>query len=101
MSAYRDQGAKPPLEFLPAKNVNWAIFADHPPEFILRGVSRVKGRRGAGIRYEQEAHDYLCAISQYYLPGPWLCFTEAGSPRKRWCQPDGLVLDFVRGKCTI
>lgn len=91
----------PPLDFLPVGKVTWAKFADHPPDFILRARTRTRGRKRAGMLYETRVHDYLAEATQFYLPGPWIVFTEEGSARKRWSQPDALILDFVRGKCTI
>lgn len=92
---------QPPLDFLPVGRVTWARFADNPPAFILKARERTRGRKRAGVLYESRVHTYLCKVSQYYLPGPWIVFSEEGSPRKRWSQPDGLIADFQLGHCTI
>lgn len=91
----------PPLDFLPVGRVTWAKFADNPPDFILRARARTRGRKRAGMLYEARVHEYLAEATQFYLPGPWIIFTEEGSARKRWSQPDALILDFMRGRCTI
>lgn len=90
----------PPLDFLPVGRVVWAKFADHPPDFILRARARARGRKRAGVLYEARVHEHLAEVTQFYMPGPWIVFMEEGSARKRWSQPDALILDFVRGRCT-
>ena len=92
---------KPPLDFLPAGRVTWARIADEPPAFILKARERVRGNRRAGQLYEHDVHWHFKKICQYYMPGPWLVFSEAGNHRTRWCQLDGLILDFMQGRLTI
>jgi hypothetical protein len=58
-----------------------------------------KGRKAEGIRYEKKAQEHLCALSDYYLPSPWIIFIANGKPH--WCQPDGIHFDFNRGVLTI
>lgn len=91
----------PPLDFLPVGRVSWAKFADNPPDFIVRARVHTRGRKRAGVLYEARVHEFLAEATQFYMPGPWIVFTEEGSARKRWSQPDALILDFVAGKCTI
>lgn len=92
---------QPPLEFLPVGRITWARFADNPPDFILRARTRSRGRKRAGVLYEARVHEHLAQATQFYVPGPWIVFTEDGSSRKRWSQPDALILDFIKGKLTI
>ena len=92
---------QPPLDFLPVGKVTWARFADNPPDFILRARTRSRGRRRAGELYEARVHEYLARVTQFYIPGPWIVFTEEGSARKRWSQVDALLCDFISGKLTI
>lgn len=44
---------------------------------------------------------HLSARNEFFVPGPWVRFTELGYARERYCQPDGLILDFRRGQITI
>lgn len=61
---------------------------------------RYSGRRLAGIQYERKVHTYLDSLyGERYIPSPWLRFFSDG--KWRWCQPDGLLLDFSRGILTV
>lgn len=86
-----------PQGFRPAGIFRGAEFAQPP---ALR-KKRYTGRRLEGIRYEKKVHAYLEALyGNKYLPSPWLrFFTQEG--KWRWCQPDGLLLDVVKGRITI
>lgn len=85
-----------PQAFRPAGNVLAAEFCSPP---ALR-KKRYTGRRLAGIRYEKKVHEYLLSFyGDRYLPSPWLKFFAEG--KWRWCQPDGLLLDLIRGKIVI
>ena len=104
MSRWREGNCRPPLSFLPAGRVTWAAIAAGAPAFIARARARRvgRGKLGEGIRYEEKAHAYLASLSASYMPGPWLTFTsEISAHRIRFCQPDGLILDFVRGALTL
>lgn len=85
-----------PNNFTPAIGVLHAEFSTAP---ALR-KKRYTGRRLQGIRYECAVHEHLLfRYGARYLPSPWLKFFADG--RWRWCQPDGLLFDFVRGRITI
>lgn len=88
-----------PSNFIPAGEVTEARIVA-PPSFV-HGKRRNKGKRRAGEIYEQKAQTYLCEKSDFYVPGPWIAFRSRKITRLRWCQPDGLILDFTTGLCTI
>jgi len=90
----------PPRKFRSAEQVEWAEFADEP-SFVNTG-KKPRGRRAEGLRYEGKAQNYLSErLGQGYLRSPWLRFMERGADRPRWCQPDGLYIDFELGKLVI
>ena len=88
-----------PEAFRPAGRVLSASFATPP---ALR-KKRYTGRRLEGVRYEKKVQDHLSAFyGDRYIPSPWLRFFPAGEQaRWRWCQPDGILLDLLRGRITI
>ena len=68
--------------------------------FLHNGQRRTKAQL-AGIRYEHHAQDYLTGIyGERYVPGPWISWLDT-SGRERFCQPDGLLFDFMAGRITI
>lgn len=70
-----------------------------PPPFIRR--RRYTGRRAVGVSYERKAQAHLeYLFPETYVPSPWLYFKSAGSSKFRWCQPDGLIIDVLRGIVT-
>lgn len=102
LSYEQSQGAtRPPLNFLPAGHITWAHLVNSVPAFIEKARRNTRGRKRLGDLYERVAHQYLCGASQFYTPGPWIVFLEEGSQRRRFCQPDGLDLNFQTGKLTI
>lgn len=53
-----------------------------------------------GIRYERKVQEHLSnCYGDLYHPSPWFYFETEG--RRRWCQPDGLLLDPWAGRITI
>jgi hypothetical protein len=61
----------------------------------------VRGRKAQGLKYEKKVLDYLEDESSFpLLRSPWLEFEEA-SGRRRWCQPDGLLLDIWGGRIIV
>ncbi len=40
-------------------------------------------------------------FEDFYLPSPWLHFREEGQEDFRWAQPDGLLIDGIKGIITI
>lgn len=90
---------RPPTKFLPARDVTAVKVMEKAPSFIVR--TKAKGKRRAGLIYEDKAITYLGEKSDFFFPGPWLAFTARGSQRVRWCQPDGIIFDFVQGRITI
>ena len=93
----------PPKGFYPAKAVQWATLLAEPPSFIKE--HRMKSRRGAkgrGIRYEKKIQSILDErFGSNYIPGPWVLFSEGSDIRPRYCQPDGILIDFYRGRIII
>lgn len=35
------------------------------------------------------------------MPGPWVEFIDGPSGERRWCQPDGLLIEIRRGRITV
>ena len=67
---------------------------------FLRNKVRVRGAKAEGIRYERKAQAYLEELfGEYYLPSPWIAYYEDGL--ERYCQPDGLIFNFLEGRITI
>ena len=88
-----------PRGFIPAKDVEWAHFADDVPSFS-KVSRRATGRRAQGLRYERRVQEML--LQRYpnaYVPGPWLRFSTGG--KMKWCQPDGLLFDIRQGLIII
>lgn len=93
----------PPKGFSPAKAVQWATILAEPPLFIKeKRNSSNRGAKGRGIRYEKKVQTILDnRFGNNYIPGPWLLFSEGRDLRPRYCQPDGILFDFYRGRITI
>ena len=90
----------PPANFTPAGRVTKAYLSPDEPPFIKR--SRRRGRKAEGQRYEAKVQRYLVdAYPHFYLPAPWLRYDSAGTQRRLWCQPDGLLLNTRDGLITI
>lgn len=92
----------PPSRFVPAQGVRTAKILPGQPAFIKR--SRARGAKARGVSYERKAHVYLreCLIGKpdaEYLQSPWVEFED--STGRRWCQPDGLLLDHKSKVCII
>lgn len=85
-----------PEGFRPAGRVLSAQFSTPP---YLR-KKRYTGRRLAGIQYEKKVHEHLEVLyGDKYIRSPWIKFFAEG--KWRWCQPDALVLDILRGRIVI
>lgn len=68
------------------------------PPFIVEKIRR--GRRAAGIIYENRVHEEFLKRYEGYLPSPWFSFLDDEGHIK-WCQPDGLIIDPFEGKIVI
>jgi hypothetical protein len=78
--------------------VEWAKLSP-TPTFAL-SKPRPTSRKRLGIKYESEAHKHLGqAYKGIYVPRPWLVYYAFSS--RRWCQPDGLIIDIPAGHITI
>ena len=90
----------PPKKFKPAGVVDWVRHSPVQPPFI--SPAKRRGRRAAGIRYENKVHGHFADLyGDYYVPSPWFQFREVGNDRLRWCQPDGLLFMPLEGKIII
>ena len=92
----------PPRGFRPITELSRGKFLRSRPPFIRR--RKPKGRKAQGIRYERKVLEFLEASSPLPLyPGPWIEFwdKERGKWTKRWCQPDGLLLDPWEGRAIV
>lgn len=80
---------QPPLGFVPAIRVSSAT---------RRGVGPFKASRGnsaaqkAGLRYEKKVKAFLeRSFGPLFISGPWFEFVDQSE--RRWCQPDGIVVE--------
>lgn len=90
----------PPKGFSPAQKVQWAAILTEAPGFV-RNIPR-RGAKRRGINYEKKVQEILRnRYGERYLPNPWILFSEGDAFKPRYCQPDGLLFDFYRGKITI
>lgn len=81
-----------------AERILWASFATQP-DFAERRT--VRGRKAVGVRYERSVQEELLARHPHYVPSPWFRYRTECSAEHRWCQPDGLHIDPLRGRITI
>ena len=90
----------PPLNFRSAEAVQWAEFKSEGP-FDPERFQRT-GARGAGNRYERKAQLWFEErYSSHYRRSPWIKFVCEDSPRTRWAQPDGLLVDNTANRVTV
>ncbi len=68
------------------------------PPFIQD--QRRRGRRAAGIRYENLVHEEFSRRYPGYLPSLWFNYADARGDDK-WCQTDGLIVDPWKGRIVI
>lgn len=88
-----------PQGFIPAGLVLSAFISRTPPPFIRK--RRYRGARAKGISYERKTHPYLNLLyPETYIANPWLNFQSGESEKRRWCQPDGLIVDILKGIIT-
>lgn len=74
---------------------------DDPPSF-LTAQKKLKGARRAGIKYEEKVQAFLSRTYQdAYIPSPWIHYWEAKEYKSYWAQPDGLLIDLVKGHIVI
>lgn len=71
------------------------------PSFVH--AHRAQGRKGMGLRYERKVHEaFHKKFSHLYLPSLWFAYRRRSSPSVvNYAQPDGVLLDFHTGVCTI
>lgn len=82
----------------PVCGVTHATFGE-PPAFA-KTQPRLKGVRGKGLKYEAAMQRILRdKFGELYLPGPWIYFVDS-TKKLRYCQPDGLLFDFHKGRIT-
>ncbi len=90
----------PPAHLRLATSVSWAELASGAPHAVPR--ARGSSARSAGIRYERKAQAHLQdAFPLHYASGPWLRYRNRNEQNLRWCQPDGLLVDFAHSLITI
>lgn len=83
--------------------IAWVTMQWDAPTIAVRG--RPTGRRARGVAYERKVHGYLKErFGLRYFPSPWFQFLDSGDalrPHRRWCQPDGLLIDLQAGRVVI
>lgn len=77
----------------PKGNIYHVEFTLDDPWWLER--EQVYGVRRAGQLYEERVHTEFLKRYPGYVPSPWLHFHD--SQGEKWCQPDGLIVDPVRG----
>lgn len=83
----------------PVSGIISATFGE-PPAFAAN-PPRLRGVRGKGIKYESQVQTHLRErFGELYLPSPWIYFYDA-QKKLRYCQPDGILFDFHKGRITI
>ncbi len=88
-----------PKGFIPAGLVLSAFVSKTAPPFIRK--RKYRGARAKGVNYERKTHPYLNLLyPEVYVANPWLNFQASGSEKRRWCQPDGLIINAERGIIT-
>lgn len=92
----------PPRKFRPAgllQHVEWPAEGPRP----LKGKrKRYTPVQKVGLGFERKVQDLFVERYPHYVPSPWLRFLERGPDRRwRWCQPDGVFVDFDAGRVTI
>jgi len=69
---------------------------------VFSGKVKRSAAQSRGIRYEKKVQKYLLEqFEDFYLPSPWLHFREEGQEDFRWAQPDGLLIDGIKGIINI
>lgn len=89
-----------PSKFKPARDVHDAQILPGPPPFVFER-KRKSGRKWQGIRYERAAHEEFSRRYPGYVPGPWITFIDGPTGERRYCQPDGLIVEIERGRITV
>jgi len=88
--------------FRPARDVHSARILNSAPAFILTQQRRRRGARWNGIRYQRLLDGYLAErYGDMFVPGPWIQFTDGPTGERRFCQPDGLLIEIARGRITV
>lgn len=88
--------------FRPARDVHHAKILPGPPGFIQTQQRRNRGARWNGIRYQRLLDDYLTGrYGDIFTPGPWIEFIDGPTNERRWCQPDGLLIEIRRGRVSV
>lgn len=88
-----------PANFREAQAIEHAAFRVRTPAFAAK-KRRLTGARAAGVRYEKKIHEeFIRRFPKHYLPSPWFEFWDVHG--RRWCQPDGLIIDAVQGLIVI
>lgn len=81
----------------PAGEVCWAGLNKKIPSFA-KSRRKLRGALRTGLRYEHKAQEYLSDLYPgRYVPSPWIVFSSVENTRPRWIQPDGLLIDLLKG----
>jgi len=77
-----------------------AVLARHAPGFT-KVKSRATGAQKAGKKYERQALNFLSEACPGFVPLPWIMYRIKDESLWRWCQPDGLSIDFRKGHIRV
>ena len=69
------------------------IISSYAPKFSLSRCSSSDVQK-AGKKYEEDALSFLGALCENFVPSPWLRYKLKKDTYWKWCQPDGLLLNF-------
>ena len=89
----------PPARFKEVEELTLARLRALPPVFAGR-KQKLEGARAFGVRYEKKVHEEMLRLfPEWYLPSPWFEFYDRHG--RRWCQPDGLLIDLTQREIVI
>ncbi len=89
-----------PRNFSPAGKAHSVKLELEAPPFI--GKRRSKGARAAGVRYERKAQEMLRRrFAETYVASPWFSFLNGSNEKRKYCQPDGLIIDIPHNRIII
>lgn len=74
----------------------------HDPQWLAGMRKRVRGAKYQGNLFDKKVGKVLAELSPWYSDHPWFTFLDSGVGRNlRWCQPDGLFVNFHLGHICI
>lgn len=95
----------PPRGFKPAGLLETVELTTSGPMPLKAKRKRYTPVQKLGLGFERKVQQALYDRYPNYIPSPWLRFRERSAARLgrgwRWCQPDGLFIDYDSGRLTL